>query len=172
MANALRSKHLSVSNFRNDIHTRHTYWCRSWFSLHMDTTIAAIILQRFHFIGLFSLIWNIKCQSKLITRKWNCGKIKQRSILLANHKQETEHLHASDCSAGAICRVEAVSGRNRAPNAAQFSTIPESTNNVPRHPYSRMNKSMSGAKMNVPNPLPATAIPVQYFNINATMWEN
>lgn len=92
--------------------------------------------------------------------KWGKNKAKKRSVG-ESQTRNSEHLHASDCSAGAICRVEAVSGRNRAPNAQQFSTIPESTNNVPRHPYSRMNKSMSGAKMNVPSPLPATAIPVQ-----------
>lgn len=51
---------------------------------------------------------------------------------------ETIHLHASDGSAGAICRVEAVNGRNNAPNAAQLSTTPDSTNKVPRHPYSTM----------------------------------
>lgn len=71
------------------------------------------------------------------------------------------YVHASCGSAGAICRLDAVNGRNRPPNTAQFSTMPESTINVPRHPYSRMNKSMSGAKINVPSPDPATAIPGQ-----------
>lgn len=68
----------------------------------------------------------------------------------------------SDCSAGAICRVDdVVSGRNRAPNMAQFKTIPDSTKKVPRQPYSSMKKVMRGAKINVPSPLPATAIPTQ-----------
>lgn len=39
--------------------------------------------------------------------------------------------------------------------------MPESTINVPRQPYSRMSKSIKGAKINVPKPDPATAIPLQ-----------
>lgn len=44
--------------------------------------------------------------------------------------------------------------------------MPDSTINVPRQPYSRMNKSISGAKINVPNPEPATAIPVEMYKVN------
>lgn len=55
--------------------------------------------------------------------------------------------------------MDAVNGRNRPPNTAQFNTMPDNTIKVPRHPYSRIKKSMSGAKMNVPSPEPATPIP-------------
>lgn len=81
----------------------------------------------------------------------------------------TEHLHASCASADESRRcLDGTNGRNRAPKTAQFNTTPESTINVPRHPYSRINNSISGAKMNVPSPDPATAIPF-FFSMNKKM---
>lgn len=73
-----------------------------------------------------------------------------------------ENLHVSDGSAGAIWLVDAVSGRNNAPNIEQFNTMPERTSNVPRQPYFSMKNPMRGAKMNVPKPDPATAIPFHF----------
>lgn len=61
-----------------------------------------------------------------------------------------------DCS---VFCVDDATGRNRDPNKAQFNTIPESTSKVLRQPNWPMKNATSGAKMNVPRPDPATAIP-------------
>lgn len=58
-----------------------------------------------------------------------------------------------------IFRVDDFNGRNSDPNAAHIKTITESTNIVMRQPNFWMHIAISGAKMNVPRPDPATAIP-------------
>lgn len=51
------------------------------------------------------------------------------------------------------------SGRNKHPNIAQFNTTPDKMSNVTRHPYSWLKWATRGARMNVPNPEPDTAVP-------------
>lgn len=151
MANALRTGYLAtVSDFGDYIHAWHTNRCGSWFSFQMS--ILMIILNRFDLITLFTLIY-IENESKY--------EISVRVVAVQYLNSKEKYKHVSSCSAGAICRVlDAVNGRNNAPNTAQFKTIPESTNKVPRQVYSKIRKFIRGAKMNVPRPDPATAIPV------------
>lgn len=52
-----------------------------------------------------------------------------------------------------------MSGRNRAPNNIQCSTMAAIINSAPRHVYVCIKYSVNGANRNVPNPEPHTAIP-------------
>lgn len=52
-------------------------------------------------------------------------------------------------------------GRNSDPNTAHIKTVTDKTSIVLRQPNSLMHNAISGAKINVPRPDPATAIPVE-----------
>lgn len=51
-------------------------------------------------------------------------------------------------------------GRNSEPNAAHIKTVTDKTSIVLRQPNSLMHNAISGAKINVPSPDPATAMPI------------
>lgn len=112
--------------------------------------VTIVVVTGFNFVSAISLIWkknemHFSAKSQTDAKKSECIHVVWSPVLSAGGGDDDE---------------VAVNGRNNAPNMAQFNTIPDKTNKVPRQPYSFMKKFMSGEKINVPSPDPATAIPM------------